>query len=675
MAQACVSDNNCPLLLECVDGYCVDPCFGYETVCTQYGYGHVCVVVNHKPQCVIACVSDNNCSPTQACIDGYCVDACASYEKICQLYGIGYTCQVVNHKAQCVASAPACFSDNNCSPAQACIDGYCVDLCLGYENICQLYGAGYTCQVVNHKALCVATALTCYSDYNCSALLACIDGNCVDPCIGYENICQLYGIGYTCQVVDHKAQCVATALGCMLDSSCPLFLACINGKCVDPCFNYENICLQYGAGYICQVVNHKPQCVISCLSEMNCPPSLACVDGYCVDACIGYESLCLSYGAGYICQVINHQPQCVATCISDNNCPVLLGCIDGYCVDPCFGFENICQQYGVGYVCVVVNHKPQCVTSCFSDNNCLPTLACIDGICVDPCIDIRCQLYGVGFTCQVVNHKPTCLAPSLTCLSELNCPTLLACVDGFCIDPCVGYESVCLQYGPGYVCQVINHQPQCVILCLSDVACPLNMACIGGHCVDPCISNEVCLLYGLQYICQVVNHKAQCVPSSSVVVYRECTSDQDCPEDKACKDFKCYNPCDSLQCHLMFTSDYTCVVENHLAVCVIQGDKKCYINDDCSWHLSCGPDHYCIDPCLNNICVKMYGEGAMCIVKDHYPICYSSYNVTLCSIDEECVQHETCMEGRCQDPCTKTVCPPNFICKTNFHYPCCVKYN
>lgn len=58
---------------------------------------------------VAACVSDNNCSPTQACIDGYCVDPCASYEKICQLYGIGYTCQVVNHKAQCVASAPSIY--------------------------------------------------------------------------------------------------------------------------------------------------------------------------------------------------------------------------------------------------------------------------------------------------------------------------------------------------------------------------------------------------------------------------------------------------------------------------------------------------------------------------------------------------------------------------------------
>lgn len=48
------------------------------------------------------------------------------------------------------------------------------------------------------------------------------------------------------------------------------------------------------------------------------------------------------------------------------------------------------------------------------------------------------------------------------CLSDLSCKITFACVDGECVNPCIGYENNCLQYGPGYVCQVINHRPQCI---------------------------------------------------------------------------------------------------------------------------------------------------------------------------------------------------------------------
>lgn len=87
-------------------------------------------------------------------------------------------------------------------------------------------------------------------------------------------------------------------------------MACIDGYCVNPCSGFERICLQYGVGYICTVVDRKPQCAISCVSDIECPASMACTDGYCVNPCFGYEEVCLQMGAGYTCQVVKHKPQC-----------------------------------------------------------------------------------------------------------------------------------------------------------------------------------------------------------------------------------------------------------------------------------------------------------------------------------------------------------------------------
>lgn len=104
----------------------------------------------------------------------------------------------------------------------------------------------------------------CRTDYDCPSNQACVNRECVDPCLYTQ-----CGLNALCKAdSNHKARCYCPENfrgnpqircerpECTTDNECPYTLTCRNEHCEDPC--------DCGLGAICRVTNHRPQC--------SCPP-------------------------------------------------------------------------------------------------------------------------------------------------------------------------------------------------------------------------------------------------------------------------------------------------------------------------------------------------------------------------------------------------------------------
>ena len=60
------------------------------------------------------------------------------------------------------------------------------------------------------------------------------------------------------------------AVGCTSDNDCPLYTACRDTKCINPCAD-ENPCGRYA---MCRVINHRPEC--TCPDGFIGDPSTSC---------------------------------------------------------------------------------------------------------------------------------------------------------------------------------------------------------------------------------------------------------------------------------------------------------------------------------------------------------------------------------------------------------------
>ena len=133
--------------------------------------------------------------------------------------------------------------------------------------------------------------------------------------------------------------------------------------------------------------------------------------------------------------------------------------------------------------------------------------------------------------------------------------------------------------------------------CSSDDECPSFQACVSRSCVNPCTTNNPC---SQSARCSVTNHRAictcppgttgdpytQCSPSKnpfsnkkyytfilnldslmsifSAVKIGECDTDSECPDNRACNQHQCVNPCDNgLPCG----KNAQCTPTGHRAVC------------------------------------------------------------------------------------------------------------
>lgn len=112
-------------------------------------------------------------------------------------------------------------------------------------------------------------------------------------------------------------------VGCRHNSDCPAQLACVNRECIDPCLstqcgvNARCIADSYHHARCHCLPNHAGDPLVQCLrpecsSDRDCPHDLACRNQRCVDPC--------DCAPGAQCTVINHRAQC--------SCPT------GYAGDP-----------------------------------------------------------------------------------------------------------------------------------------------------------------------------------------------------------------------------------------------------------------------------------------------------------------------------------------------------
>ena len=264
----CTQARDCPATQACLNGQCKDPC----TLRGACGDRALCQTVQHEvvcscPQCYVgrpklacrpdpacddkkgpiegpnnktitACQANNDCSDNLACdlSSEQCYDPCLSGEKTeCEPNKM---CEVRKHKATCI-----------------CKYGFVVN------------SVG--------EFVCAGGKIECRTDEECASNLGCMYNKCVNPC----NIGKPCGDGKTCEVMNHKPICICTegcapAISiCLNDDGCPVSQACISYQCVDPCSSHS-----CPGDTPCYVEDHKPLCKF-CPNGFTVDPNHGCIKG------------------------------------------------------------------------------------------------------------------------------------------------------------------------------------------------------------------------------------------------------------------------------------------------------------------------------------------------------------------------------------------------------------
>ena len=104
----------------------------------------------------------------------------------------------------------------------------------------------------------------CMNNNECDMDKACVDGSCVNPCF-VEDPCVANAECYVI-VHEARCQCRSgyegngavrcDVVGCYSNSECPSTEACINRECVNPCL-YNDPCAPRAE---CLPFNHQPTC-------------------------------------------------------------------------------------------------------------------------------------------------------------------------------------------------------------------------------------------------------------------------------------------------------------------------------------------------------------------------------------------------------------------------------
>lgn len=249
----CNSDNDCPNEKACINLQCVNPC-SLRGAC---GENALCRAILHKPRC--SCpqcyvgMPHTSCQPDPKC------DASQTGSSV---------------------TSVTCTSHSDCPSSLACNyqNGECYSPCRGPSSFkCK---GNKKCEVHNHRTMCVCKSgfvvnengelmcapdkRECTRDQQCASNLACVDGQCRNPCtIGNRAPCPPKK---TCEVLNHRPVCICTrdcnpSLSiCLRDSGCPSHQACRNYRCEDPCETAT-----CSADAPCFVEDHKPICKF-------CPP-------------------------------------------------------------------------------------------------------------------------------------------------------------------------------------------------------------------------------------------------------------------------------------------------------------------------------------------------------------------------------------------------------------------
>ena len=169
--------------------------------------------------------------------------------------------------------------------------------------------------------------------------------------------------------------------------------------------------------------------------------------------------------------------------------------------------------------------------------------------------------------------------------------------------------------------------------------------------------------------------ECSCPPGLFGDPYRECKPEcvvnSDCPRDKACRDYHCYDPCAGLcgqnaQCevrnHSPLCSCLPGYVGNALIECRRPPPQEPVVTDPCD-----------PNPCGQNAIARPSGDQCICtcppgLQGDPFAICKPE-----CTVDSDCARTLACISQKCKDPCVfDNQCGINAICQVNNHRSNCI---
>lgn len=644
----------------CVDGYSGDPYVGCKEQTKSIG------------------CDSNSCGPNAYCVPNeYGENVCLCVEG---MIGDPYD------NAGCHGFE--CRTNNDCPNDKTCMGYKCHDPCPG------ACGYGADCRVDAHHPVCYCKkGLVGNPNVRCFALEIPEIPEPRNPC--KLNPC---GINTECNVLKNKAvcSCFSNYLGdpqtgcypeCVINSDCPEATSCINSKCADPCSG--DLC---GVNSICHVSHNTPYCKCSEGYTGNAmtkcfpiPISKNISSDPCNPSPCGPNDICSTYNSNVaLCNPCFgtdalYSPNCRPECLSNSECPFNKACLSNKCIDPCPG------ACGHRAKCQAINHKPMC--SCPDGLYGNPYEQClVPSVLMQPenvnCNNIVC---GSNSECKTINKISQCVCkhgyrgnPLMSCHPECtinpDCSQNQACINSKCIDPC---EATC---GTNAVCKVINHKPLCS--CSDGYTGNPNIECIhvylppkepsvkdpGNPCEPtPCGPNSRCLVSIEGYA------TCSCLPNfkgAPPYCQYECVINSDCPQNKACLNHKCTNPC-------VGTCGVSAICEtiNHNPICSCQsgyeGDPftSCYLKAIAE--IPGVPEN----PCVPSPC----GPNSICQVKFDRPVCSCIENYVgivprcrpECTINSDCPQNKACIQDKCQDPCINA-CGYNAKCVVVSHSINCI---
>lgn len=252
-------------------------------------------------------------------------------------------------------------------------------------------------------------------------------------------------------------------------------------------------------------------------------------------------------------------------------------------------------------------------------------------------------------------------------------------------NPCI--PSPC---GPNSICKDINGSPSCSCLpnfigrppnckpeCISSSECPNDLACIDQKCKDPCPGS-----CGFNAECKVISHTANCIclPGYSGNPFESCQITQLVVVEAT-------NPCEPSPCGI----NAICKERNGAGACVCLPDyngnpyegcrPECILSSDCPSDKACIRNK-CVDPCPGTC-----GQNAYCQVVNHLPTCtcnsgYTGDPFRFCDIVPLISKRRSSFSHRKhnltfaitaieENPCNPSPCGPNSQCKVINQQPVC----
>ena len=189
-----------------------------------------------------------------------------------------------------------CQHDIDCPDNRACIENQCLDPCIVHSPC----GKSALCDTTSHRPVC-----------------RCPSGWAGDPHTECYKCMLILGLDY--EVGTPSLNCILLLDECLVDRDCPLDKACKSQECVNPCLT-----TQCGSRAECEVDFHTAICV--CPPGLQGNPLVACVEAGCSsnNECNTNEVCDFAPGSGFArkeCQALCHPGNCArgADCTAKNH--------------------------------------------------------------------------------------------------------------------------------------------------------------------------------------------------------------------------------------------------------------------------------------------------------------------------------------------------------------------